>query len=141
MAGIRLPKVHFGFPGPQRDQLVASIIDGSKTATSSLLMEYLIPPCHSLPAPTDRSIVVDSADRPIALIEIISVRVIPLIDVDLGFAIAEGEGFKTVAEWRSAHCAFWQSDQMRMLLSRPDFVAIDDTLIVTERFHVVDLFP
>lgn len=35
-----LPRAEFAFPGPLRDRLVAAILDGSKTATSSLAEEY-----------------------------------------------------------------------------------------------------
>lgn len=30
-----LPKAEFAFPGPLRDQLVAAILDGTKTSTTS----------------------------------------------------------------------------------------------------------
>ena len=35
-----LPVAEFAFPGPLRDQLVAAILDGSKTTTTGLLVEY-----------------------------------------------------------------------------------------------------
>ncbi|MGW3862422.1 ASCH domain-containing protein, partial [Streptomyces sp. NPDC005047] len=35
-----LPKVEFGFPGPLRDRLVAAVLDGSKTSTTGLLLDY-----------------------------------------------------------------------------------------------------
>ena len=30
----------FGFPGPLRDKLVAAILDGAKTSTTALVVEY-----------------------------------------------------------------------------------------------------
>src|SRR5579875_1539731 len=35
-----LPAAEFGFPGPLRDRLVAAILSGAKTATSSLMADY-----------------------------------------------------------------------------------------------------
>ena len=35
-----LPAAQFGFPGGMRDRLVRAILDGAKTATASLLVEY-----------------------------------------------------------------------------------------------------
>ncbi|MCG7230043.1 ASCH domain-containing protein [Corynebacterium minutissimum] len=35
-----LPRGEFAFPGPLRDALVTAILDGTKTTTTSLLVEY-----------------------------------------------------------------------------------------------------
>lgn len=35
-----LPKAEFTFPGPLRDRLVAAILDGSRTSTTGLAIEY-----------------------------------------------------------------------------------------------------
>ena len=48
-------------------------------------------------------------------------------DVDLVFALDEGEGFETVADWRRAHEEFWADQEID-----------DDTLIVAERFRVIE---
>lgn len=37
-----LPVCEFAFPGPLRDQLVAAVLDGSKTSTTATLIEYAI---------------------------------------------------------------------------------------------------
>jgi uncharacterized protein YhfF len=58
-------------------------------------------------------------------------------DVDLQFAIDEGEGFSSVAEWRAAHERFWTSAPMRELLGEDPEIT-DDTLVVTERFRLVE---
>ena len=34
------PIAEFAFPGPLRDRLIAAILDGTKTSTSSTLLEY-----------------------------------------------------------------------------------------------------
>ncbi len=126
----------FAFPGPLRDQLVAAILSGAKTTTSTVLADYE----HEgdpLPAPGQREIVIDSAGRPVTVIETVAVRVIRLADVDLGHALGEGEGYASVPEWRAGHEEFWHSDQMREALDAPSFTVDDDTMVVAVEFRVV----
>jgi len=127
--------MEFAFPGPLRDQLVAAVLDGSKTTTTSLLTEYERagePP----PAPGRRHAVADSAGHLVAVIETTAVRVLRLGEVDLDHALGEGEGFTTVAEWRTGHEQFWHSPEMRAELGDPGFTVSDDTLVVAETFRL-----
>jgi uncharacterized protein YhfF len=132
-----LPKAYFAFPGPLRDRLVAAILAGDKSSTTSLLIEYEregVP----LPEVGARSVVVDSADQTVAVIEVTEVRVVPVGDIDLAHAIAEGEGYETVADWRTGHEQFWHSPEMRAYLGDPAFTVDDETLAVAERFRLVE---
>ncbi|GAA2255800.1 hypothetical protein GCM10010232_51550 [Streptomyces amakusaensis] len=131
-----LPKAEFAFPGPLRDRLVAAILDGSKTATTALLTEYE----HEgepLPSVGSRSVVVDSDDRPVAVIEVTEVRVVPLAEVDLTHVLDEGEGCTAVKDWRAEHERFWHGDGMRQALGDPRFTVHDATPAVLERFRVI----
>jgi uncharacterized protein YhfF len=47
-------------------------------------------------------------------------------DIDLAFALDEGEGFSTVEEWRIEHERFWADAELS-----------DDTVIVAERFRLL----
>ncbi|TDC37105.1 ASCH domain-containing protein [Micromonospora sp. 15K316] len=131
-----LPRAEFAFPGPLRDRLVAAILAGTKTSTTGLLLGY---ECEGEPLPRagQRSVVVDSAERPVAVIELTEVRVVRLADVDLRHARDEGEGDESVAEWRAGHEEFWHSPEVRAELGDPDFTVDDDTLVVAERFRLV----
>jgi len=132
-----LPKAEFAFPGPLREKLVASILDGTKTATAGLLREYE----HEgepLPKIGDRAVVIDSENRPLAVIETTEVEVIRADEVELQFALDEGEGFTSVADWRAAHERFWQGADMRAALDDPGFEVTDETQIVAERFRLVE---
>ena len=131
-----LPRAEFAFPGPLRDRLVAAILDGSKTSTTALVVDYE-PEGEPLPEVGSRSVVVDSDDRPVAVIEVTDVRVVPLAQVDLAHAVDEGEGHTSVAEWRAAHEQFWHSEEMRAALEDPGFTVHDTTPTVLERFRVV----
>ena len=131
-----LPVAEFAFPGPLRDQLVAAILDGSKTTTTGLVADYELEG-SPLPQPGQRQAVVDSAGNQVAVIEVTAVRVVRLADVDLAHAVGEGEGYTSVAEWRAGHEEFWHSAQMRAALGDPDFTVDDDTLLVAEEFRLV----
>ena len=132
----RLSVGEFAFPGPLRDQLVAAILDGAKTTTTGLLDDYERDG-EPLPRPGDREVVVDSAGEPVALIEIVAVRVIRVADIDLRHALGEGEGYASVADWRAGHEAFWHSAEMREYVGDPAFTVNDDTLAVATEFRVV----
>ncbi|MEU4399607.1 ASCH domain-containing protein [Micromonospora orduensis] len=131
-----LPAAEFAFPGPLRDRLVAAILSGAKTATSGLLVGYERAN-EPLPRVGQRSAVVDSEGRRVAVIELTDVRVVRLGDVDLQHALDEGEGDESVAQWRAGHEAFWHSAQVRAELGDPDFTVNDDTPVVVERFRLV----
>jgi uncharacterized protein YhfF len=126
----------FGFPGPQRDRLVAAILAGRKTATCGLHEEYARRG-EALPVVGERAEVLDSAGRPVATIEITSVEVLPLGRVDTAFACDEGEGFADVAAWRAAHERFFRSPETAEALGPPPVVVDDETLLVCERFRLV----
>jgi uncharacterized protein YhfF len=137
MSSDDLPLAEFAFPGPLRDQLVAAILSGDKTTTSGLVVDYE----HEddpLPFPGLRQKVVDSAGQPVAVIETTAVRVVRLADVDLAHALGEGEGYRSVAEWRAGHERFWHSAEMREAMNDPEFTVDDDTLVVAQTFRLVE---
>jgi uncharacterized protein YhfF len=131
-----LPVAEFAFPGPLRDQLVAAIVAGEKTTTTGLVADYE----HEnepLPVPGRREVVVDSAGSPVAVIETTAVRVMRLGDVGWDHVLGEGEGYASVAEWRTAHEQFWHSAEMRQALGDPLFTVGDDTLVVAQEFRLI----
>jgi uncharacterized protein YhfF len=81
--------------------------------------------------------VIDSAGRPVAVIETTEVRGMRLGDVDLDHALGEGEGYASVAEWRAGHEQFWHSAEMRQALGDPTFTVSDDTLVVAQEFQLI----
>ena len=126
----------FAFPGPLRDQLVAAILDGSKTSTTTTLSEYEIEQ-EELPVIGQREVVVDSDGKGVAVIETTEVRHARLADVDLQHVIDEGEGDTTVGQWREGHEHFWHSAELRNAMGDPDFTVDDDTVLVLQRFKLV----
>jgi uncharacterized protein YhfF len=76
---------------------------------------------------------------PVALIELLRVDVIRLGDADLDLALDEGEGFKTVTEWRQAHEQFWREEVIPRLSGPLAIELTDDTRIVVEWFRLAAL--
>lgn len=101
-----LPQEEIGYPGELRDRLLAAIIAGEKTATSSLASDF---GSEGEPLPEVGRIgaVIDSSGHPIGVTETLTVDILPVSKVSEDFARAEGEGFETVAQWRDAHEEFW----------------------------------
>ncbi|MFC8010531.1 ASCH domain-containing protein [Streptomyces cinereoruber] len=154
------------FPGPLRDRLVAAVLSGEKTATTGLLLEYEAEK-EELPEVGERSALIDSDGREVAVVEITEVQVLPLrdadlrlalaesdrsfqkydpevaivlnVELDLRLALAEGEGYRSVAEWRAGHEDFWHGEEMREALGDPGFVVDGDTMLVVEWFRVVEV--
>jgi uncharacterized protein YhfF len=135
-----LPKAEFGFAGTDlRRRLVEAVLRGEKTATAGLLVDY--ERAGERPGrPGQRSVVLDVDDRPVAIIELTEVSIRRMADVDVQFAIDEGERFASVAEWRAAHENFWEGymDEIRAGVGDPTFSLTDDTLVVCERFRLVE---
>lgn len=121
-----LPRFELGYARTTlRQRLVDAVLRGDKTATAGLRADY--EPDGPLPRIGDRSVLVGFDDEPVAVVETTEVRVVRAGDLDLAFALDEGEGFETVADWRRAHENFWADRQID-----------DDTLIVAERFVLVE---
>ncbi len=135
-----LPHAEFGFPRTDlRRSLVAAILRGEKTSTTGLLSDYQRDR-DPLPEVGERFLLIDERDEAVGVIETTEVWVTTIGAVDLAFAIDEGEGFTTVAEWREAHDRFWLSyaDVTRAWLNDPDWHPAADTQIVCERFRLID---
>jgi uncharacterized protein YhfF len=132
-----MESIEFAFPGPSREALVTAVLDGTKTSTTGPLRDYE----HEgepLPRVGARALVVDSAGQGVAVIETTAARVLPLSEVDIQHAVDEGEGYATVEQWRRGHEEFWHSDDMRAALGDPAFTVTDETLVVAQRFRVVE---
>lgn len=71
------------------------------------------------------------------MIETTEVRVVRLGDIDLAHALGEGEGYRSVAEWRAGHERFWHSAEVRGELGDPEFTVDDDTLVVAQTFSLL----
>lgn len=120
-----------GTPGELRSQLNALVISGTKTATAGLLSEYA-EEGEEMERVGERLVLLDSVDVPIGAVDIIEVRVLPFGAVSWEFAQAEGEGDRSLDEWRDGHRRYWSDLGLSVEESTP---------VVCLRFRLVDRYP
>ncbi len=125
----------FGFPGPLRDRLIAAVLRGTKTATTSLLAEWEADG-DALPKAGERETVIDSAGEPVATIEITRCEVRKLSAVDDAIARAEGEDYSTAAGWRAEHERFWREEVLPEWGNGEPPTISDETLVVVQWISV-----
>lgn len=125
-----------------RRELVDLVLAGTKTATAGLMVEMELDE-ETVPFPGMREAVIDADGRFVGAIETTECRVLRMADVDDAFARDEGEGFADAADWRTAHEGYFGSylDELRTRLGDPEWALDDDTLIVCQRFRLVERYP
>lgn len=116
------PAWTFGGDAAQADALVALVLAGTKTATSSARSEFEAD--ADLPTPGMLSILLDSSDRPRALLRTTEVAVRAFCDVSAEHAFAEGEGDRSLDQWRSVHATFFADCTPQMLVVLERFVVL-----------------
>lgn len=108
-----LESFSFGDSAEMADRLLECVINGSKRAT-----------CWSIADGQQieigkRMVARDGQGRPRAVIETVELRQRRFCDVDLQFALDEGEGDETLEQWRDGHRAYFERnggfDQEMML--------------------------
>lgn len=120
------------------DRLLAAVLRGEKTATSSLAVEYLSG--EPLPRVGERLTLVDHDGRPHGVVETTRVAIIPMHLVEDDVARDEGEGFADAAEWRRDHVAFWRevTDLVRTDAGDPNWQLRDAEPVVVHWFRLVE---
>ncbi|MDX5456715.1 ASCH domain-containing protein [Micromonospora tulbaghiae] len=116
-----------GTPGELRTRLNTLVLSGVKTATAGLVQEY-DDENEELEYVGERLVLVDDDDALVGVVEVTGVEVVRFADVPWDFARAEGEGDRSIEEWREGHGAYW---------ARQGTPVTDDTRIVCLRFRLV----
>ncbi|WP_308798226.1 ASCH domain-containing protein [Agromyces silvae] len=96
----------FGDHADLTDELLALVLDGTKTATAGLVAEF----AHEgqpLPRIGSHWIACDSAGRPRVILRSTELRIGPFTSVDARFAHDEGEDDRTLDTWRDGHRRYW----------------------------------
>ncbi len=136
MAGI----LSFGYDsdGGLGDRLLAAVVRGEKTATSSLAVEYLSG--EPLPRVGERLSLVDHGGRPHGVVDATRVTIVPLHLVGDDVARDEGEGFADAAQWRQAHVAFWAetADLVRADAGDPEWQLREAEPVVVHWFRLLE---
>jgi uncharacterized protein YhfF len=110
------------------DALLALVIAGKKTATCGALRDYP-EGSEDMPVVGRRDVVLDGQGRPAALIETFEVTIRRFDEMDEQFAHEEGEGLRTLADWRAGHEAYFTRNGGFS----------PDMLLVCERFRLVEV--
>ena len=119
--------------GADPDYIAQLVIDGIKTATCSGYIFYELEN-EPLPTTDDYSIILNSDDKPVAIIKTVEVALTPMNEVTEEFAVAEGEGKRTYQYWWEAHEKFFRNE-----LHAIGREFSEDMLLVCERFEVIDV--
>jgi uncharacterized protein YhfF len=118
----------FGDSPEMADELLALVLAGKKTATSSG-----IPKDQPMPKIGARSLVLDGAGNPACVIETTAVALLPLCEVPWEMAKREGED-ESLESWLQGHIRFFSREA-----KREGYVFSEDMPIVFEDFVVVEV--
>lgn len=99
----------FGNSKKMADELAELVVEGTKTATSSNYMLYELEN-ESLPMPGLHNIILDSNGIAVAVVENISVKVVPFNEVTEEHAYLEGEGDRSLRYWQEVHEKFFTDE-------------------------------
>ncbi len=92
----------FGNNSEQARELAELVMSGPKRATASLV-EFNEKYPEVAPIEKGYSVVTDFEGRPMCIIRTTEVRILPFDEVDSEFAFDEGEGDRTLEDWREGH--------------------------------------
>lgn len=122
---------HFSDYPAAADLLAQLVVDGIKKATASLgwVYEWQKEP---YPQPGELSVITDWAGTPRCVIETTGVEVLPFDQVSAEFAAEEGEGTRTLAEWRAVHWEIFARECA--IIDRSPAM---DMPVVCERFRII----
>ena len=93
-------------PGPLRQRLTALALTGTKVATAAPEQGYL-DEGEAIEEVGERQALLGDDGRVVAIIEITRVETHGFSDVSWEFAQAEGEGFRSIEDWRERHRSFF----------------------------------
>ncbi len=113
------------------DELGALIAAGTKTATCSAVWEWQ---AEGEPWPEigHLTIVLDGHDGPLCIVETLEVAIKPYNQVDAAFAFDEGEGDRSLSDWRAVHRRFFSRS-----LTKIGREFAEELPLVCERFRVI----
>lgn len=119
----------FGNTPEMADDLVKLVLEGKKTATSSLMSVYRSG-LEPMPVLGSYQIILDGKNNPRCVIYLTETFIKKFCDITEKHAFEEGEGDRTLSYWREVHKKFFSS--------YPDFN--EDSEVLCERFKLVHKF-
>lgn len=122
---------YFGDSQPLSLELAALVLEGKKTATAGLLWSYEAGR-EPTPIPGMYSVVTSFEGVPLCVVQTSAAEVVPYHQVSAEYAWLEGEGDRSLADWREGHWRFF-TRECKALGREPS----EDMPVVCERFRLV----
>lgn len=94
----------------QQDQLAKLVYDGLKTATTSAYDLYKQDETDPLPKLDEYGIILNGHRQPVCITKTVVVETVPFLQVSAEHAYHEGEGSRTLEEWRKVHWDFFKRE-------------------------------
>jgi len=94
-------------PGAMRTRLTALALAGTKIATGTLRQRDYANEGEAIEVVGERQALLGDDDRIVAIIEITRVETYRFVDVPWEFAESEGEGFRSIEDWREGHRSYF----------------------------------
>ena len=113
--------------GAEPDELAELVVSGRKTLTWSGLKLYEAD-AEPLPEMGEVSIVLNTSEEAVCVIETTKVYTVAFRDVDETIAYKEGEGDRTLAYWRQAHLEFFipEYDTAGLIFNEEEIIVIEE---------------
>lgn len=121
----------FGDSPQMADELVALVLDGTKTASCSSRWQWDYDNEEPL-APGTLAVITDGDNQPRCILETTEATEMPFDAVDAQFAADEGEGDRSYGYWRTAHIGFFSRTLPRIGREFDEMMPV-----VCERFRVL----
>ena len=125
-----LRSIEFGTPGEFRENLNSLVMLGKKRATAGTLEWDYQAEKEPIEHVGEQLAVLDSQGSQIATIQATKVEVVRFADVPDAFALAEGEGDLSAADFRESHLRYWTKCGLSIT---------DNTKIVLLYFELVSI--
>lgn len=113
------------------DELTSLVLNGTKTATSSAKLGYDLEN-EQLPKAGDLSLILYDDGSEACVIETTKVSIVPFNKVSEEHAYKEGEGGRTLEQWRENHLCFFSAEYKEY-----GYTFNEDQDCVLEEFKVV----
>jgi uncharacterized protein YhfF len=94
-------------PGPMRTRLTALALAGTKNATGTFWQRDYVDEGEAIEVVGERQALLGDDDQIAAIIEITRVETHRFVDVPWEFAESEGEGFRSIEDWREGHRSYF----------------------------------
>jgi uncharacterized protein YhfF len=95
-----------------RSRLNQLVFSGEKGATAGLRRHDYESEGEAIDEVGERQVLLDNDDYPAAVVVVDRVELHSFVDVPWEFALAEGEGFQSILDWREGHRSYYERERV-----------------------------